>query len=102
MPISQNLRFTANVPKDTEYDHRPGFDLTRTVASRLTAKGWNSGEIDSWRDCGWFFLCRRFHSQLEVVVLWVERGYWLVQIKPQRAPGFLGRIFGQKASASAA
>lgn len=100
MPISENLRFTANVPKDTEYDHRPGFDLTRTLAAQLSAKGWSASDIDSWRDCGWYFVCRRSQSELEVVVLWVERGYWLAQIKPRSAPRFLGRLLGRKPSAS--
>lgn len=100
MPISQNLRFDAAVEKDSEFDHPPGAALMRRLASKLSAAGWNTDEMDNWRDCGWSIGCRRGASQLEVVVSQVENGPWVLQVSPQRKPRLIGRLFGSKPSAT--
>src|SRR5437867_7829879 len=84
MPISQNLRFTATVPNDPEFDHPPGAALMRRLSTELARAGWSAEEMDNWRDCGWSVACRRASSELEVALSWVQRGYWMLQISPRR------------------
>jgi hypothetical protein len=100
MPISQNLRFTATVQKDAEFEHPPGAALMRSLASELSKVGWSTDEMDNWRDSGWSVGCRRAASELEVVVAQIEDGEWMLQVSPQSRPGLVGRIFGGKASAT--
>lgn len=102
MPISQNLRFTATVPEDAEFDHPAGATLMRRLSAELSVAGWRTDEMDNWRDCGWSVVCLRGSSALEVVVSWVERGYWMLQVRPRRVPGIVSGLFGSKPSASAA
>src|SRR5262245_37348807 len=87
MPISQNLRFIATVPKDAELDHPAGAALLRRLSSELAKAGWSTDEIDNWRDCGWSVGCRRNDSQLEIVVSQIEGGQWMLQVSPRNVPG---------------
>jgi hypothetical protein len=100
MPISQNLKFTATVQKDAEFDHPPGAALMRRLAGELATAGWSTDEMDNWRDCGWSVGCRRGSSELEVVVSQIQDGQWMLQVSPQRRPGLIGSLFGGKPSAS--
>jgi hypothetical protein len=100
MPTSQNLRFTASVPKDAEFDHPSGAVLMRQLSAELATAGWSTEEMDNWRDCGWSVVCRRGSSELEVVVSWVQRGYWMLQVSPKHSPGLIGSLLGSKPSAS--
>jgi hypothetical protein len=100
MPISQNLRFTATVPKDEEFDHPLGAALMRRLSPELVAAGWSTDEMENWRDCGWLVACRRTSTELEVVVTWVQSGYWMMQVSPRHVPGLIGRLLGDKPSAS--
>jgi hypothetical protein len=102
MPISQNLRFTTVVPVDSEFQHPLGASLMRGLSGELAAAGWNTDEMDNWRDCGWSVVCRGASSELEVVISWVEPGYWMLQVSPRRAPGFVERLLGAQPSATAA
>lgn len=101
MPISQNLRFRAAIPKDPEFEHPPGALLMRRLSTEL-AKGWVTEEMDNWRDSGWSMVCRRGTAALEVVFAQVADGEWLLQISPQRVPGLIGRWLGCKPSAEPA
>ena len=101
MPVSQNLRFTATVQEDSEHNHPPGAALMRRLALELTAAGWSTEEFDNWRDCGWSVVCRRDLSKLQVVVSEIKNGQWMLQVSPQRRLGFVGSLFGSKASATA-
>ena len=100
MPISQNLRFVAVVPKDAEFDHPPGAALMRRLSDGLADVGWNTSEMDNWRDCGWSVVCRRDSSELEVVVSQVEDGEWMLQVCPLQTPGLISGVFGGKPSAT--
>jgi len=100
MPTSQNLRFTATVPKDAEFDHPAGASLMRRLSSELAAAGWSTDEMDNWRDCGWSVGCRRGASALEVVVSQIEDGRWMLQVSPRRVPGLISGLFGSKPSAT--
>lgn len=100
MPISQNLKFTATVPMDAEYDHPPGAALMRRLATELVAAGWSADEMDNWRDCGWSVDCRKGLSELEVVVCHIPGEQWLLQVSPRRKCGLMGSLFGCKPSAS--
>lgn len=101
MPNSLNLRFTATVPNDAEFDHPAGAALIRQLSAELAAAGMSTDEWDNWRDCGWSVDCRRGSSELEVVVSQIEEGEWMLQVCPRRLPGLIGRLFGSKPSASA-
>jgi len=100
MPISQNLRFNATVQEDTESEHPLGASLMRRLSSELAAAGWSNDEMTNWRDCGWSVVCHRGASELQTVVSWVVRGYWMLQISPHRAPGSIGRLLGAHPSAT--
>ena len=102
MPLSLNVRFTATVPMDAEFEHPPGAALMRRLSSELAKAGWKADEMDNWRDCGWALVCGRDSAELEVAVIWVNRGYWVLQIKPRRRPGRIGRLFGREPSATPA
>src|SRR4051812_21059987 len=99
MPISQNLWFTAEVPKDLEFENPEGAALMRSLSTELAAAGWQSDEMDNWRDCGWSVVCQRGPSELEVVVSQIEDGQWMLQVSPKKKPGAIGRLFGGKPSA---
>lgn len=100
MPISQNLRFTATVPKDIEFEHPSGAALMRSLSAELVAAGWSAAKMDNWRDCGWQVVCRRGSAELEVVVSQVQDDQWMLNVSPVRRPGFIGSLFGGKPSAS--
>jgi len=102
MPISQNLRFTATVPKDSEFEHPAGALLMRSLSAELTTSGWSAGQLDNWRDSGWLVVCRRGSSELKVVLSWVDRGYWMLQVSPRRSPPLIGRLLGDSPSATPA
>jgi hypothetical protein len=99
VPVAQNLRFLAVVPEDAEFPHPAGAALMRRLSAELTAAGWHSDEMENWRDSGWSVVCRRSSSELAVVLIWVRRGYWLLQVKANHAPGIIGKLVGAKASA---
>ena len=99
MALSQNLRFAATVPNDPEFDHPPGVFLIRRLAADLNANGWRTDEFDCWRDCGWFVVCHRGISNLDVVVCQIPSGEWMLQISPSKVPYF-GALFGKKPSAT--
>ena len=100
MPTSQNLRFTATVPKDAEFEHPAGAALMRRLSSELADAGWSTDEMDSWRDCGWSVGCGRRASELEVVVSQIESGEWMLQVAPRHVPGLISGLFGSKPSAT--
>jgi hypothetical protein len=100
MHTSQNLRFTASIPKDAEFVHPAGASLIRRLSADLAAAGWITNEMENWRDCGWSVVCRRDSSVLEVVVSQIQEGQWMLQVSPQRSPGSIGGLFGRKPSAS--
>ena len=100
MPLSQNLLFEATSPKDTEFEHPPGAALIRRLSATLASAGWETAEIDNWRDCGWSVICRRQTSELEVVLSQVPEGRWMLQVAPMRVPGLISRWFGGSQSAT--
>ena len=72
----------------------------RSVATEVAAMGWNVDEMDNWRDCGWSIVCRRDPAELEIVVSQIQDGEWMLQVSPMRVPGFIGKLFGSKLSAT--
>jgi hypothetical protein len=99
MPVSQNLRFAASPAENPEFDHPLGASLMRELSAELTEDGWDTDEMENWRDCGWFVGCRRGASELEVVVSQIEDGQWMLQVSPRHIPGFVSGLFGSKVSA---
>jgi len=99
VPVSQNLLFIATAPKDSEFDQPPGAGLMRVLVAELARLGWDTDEMDNWRDCGWFVRCRCNSSELEVVLGQVESGEWLLQVNPCRVPGVFGTLLGRRPSA---
>jgi hypothetical protein len=100
MPNCQNLRFKATVLKDGRFDHPPGEPLMRRLYAALATSGWCTNDMDNWRDCGWSFSCQRGHSKISVVLCQIPNQEWLLQIAPERNPGFVGRLIGRNPSAT--
>lgn len=100
MPVSLNLRFAAAVPADTEFDHPAGAALMRILSRALAVAGWNTDEMDNWRDCGWSVVCRRASAKLEVVVSRIQGGEWILQVNPHRILGIISGLFGSRPSAT--
>lgn len=100
MGFSQNVRFKAIEGNESSYPHPPGFELACQLASDITAYGWRTNEVDNWRDSGWSFLCSRDGAEIECIVCRIADGEWLMQLCPARTPGFVGRAFGNKPSAT--
>lgn len=102
MATSQNLRFAATVPPDTEFDHPPGAALMRRLSAELSMGGWRTDEMDNWRDCGWSVACSRGSCQLQVALSQIQNGEWMLQVSPHRVSGFFAGLVGSKPSASPA
>jgi hypothetical protein len=99
MQLSQNARFVAAVPADTEFEHPPGAWLARRLESALGEQAWVAAEFDNWRDCGWVVRCTRADADLEVCIA-AGNGDWFVQVAPTRRRGLIGRLLGRRASAT--
>jgi hypothetical protein len=99
MKISQNLRFSGVAPVDKEYDHPPGISIARLLESKLEKMEWETQEIDNWRDCGWFFQCKKEKANLEIALAGNDKNEWMLQIKPAYLPGIIGKLFGKVPSA---
>lgn len=100
MANSQNLRFYAFFPADSEDNGPPGAALMRKISAHLADKLWTVDEMVNWRDCGWSIICRTTYSTLEIVLSEVRSGEWMLQISPFDVPGFLRMLFGAKVSAT--
>ena len=100
MAASQNLRFAASIPPDTEFEHPPGYALMRDLPDLLVRSGWSTDKLDNWRDVGWSCVCRRESSEVEIVFAQIPKGEWLRQISPNCVPGLIGRMFGRTMSAT--
>jgi hypothetical protein len=97
---SQNARFKAEFPTDTEFEHPPGAWPLRRLSADIAGAGWETSEFDNWRDSGWSIRCSRDNATLEVVIApWGEKE-WLLQVAPADRPGYLRRMFGARASAT--
>ena len=100
MPVSQNLRFSAECPKDTVFDYPPGAALMRHFARSVSAAGWQTGELANWRDAGWSISCSRNTNSLQVAFAGSRDGEWMLQISPLRRAGLVRSLFGGKSSAT--
>ena len=74
----------------------------RRLSAELSSMGWPTDEMENWRDCGWSVSCSRGFGQLQVVLSQIQNGEWMLQIAPQRVPGFFGGLIGGKPSATPA
>jgi hypothetical protein len=99
MSMSQNLRFEAIIRSDDEFGHQPGAGLMQDLLSVLSNDGWSADEMENWRNSGWSTRCRRSSAEMEMVLVQIETGQWLLQISAWSRPGLIGRIFGRKVSA---
>ena len=99
---AQNATFSGSTPAAPREMDPPGESIAGQLQSAMKlGGGWEPGEVDNWRDCGWSFPCRRPGCELEVVITAVDPR-WALQIAPMRSPGLLGRLLGQRPSATAA
>ena len=96
---SQNALFCGSTPSGPR--DMPGESIAVRLQSALKLRGWEPGEVDDWRDSGWSFACRRRDCELEVVIAAADPR-WALQIRPMRSPGMIGRLVGQRSSATAA
>jgi hypothetical protein len=100
MPTSQNLRFVGDAAPDAEFGHPAGASIARLLKIGLAGRGWDSSEIENWRDSGWSISCKRDASMLEVSLAQLtDNRHWMLQIAPAAVPGVIGRLFGRSPSA---
>ena len=74
----------------------------RRLSAELGIAGWRTNEMDNWRDCGWSVLCSRGAGQLQVALSQIHNDEWMLQVVPQRVPGFFGGLVGSNPSATPA
>jgi len=103
MAISQNVRFLGEAAPDEEFQHPPGASIARLLKNGLSPRGWQTSEIENWRDSGWSLSFDGHRGNMELVVAQLTvKSEWLVQIAPTYVPGLLGRLLGRVPSATAA
>lgn len=101
MATSQNMRFIYELQPDESAEHPAGESIAKLLRNGLIQRGWNATTIDNWRDCGWGFLCSNDEAVLRVVIAHMAtKSHWLLQVSPKYCPGFIGRLFAKKPSAS--
>jgi hypothetical protein len=100
MPNSLNVRFSGDAVPDAEFDRPLGASIARLLRTGLAQCGWETSDIDIWRDGGWIFSCIREESKLDVVLVKIalERE-WVACVAPTHSHLLLGWLFGMKASA---
>ena len=78
---SQNVRFWGQAPSEAEEYLPPGDSIARLLQESLNERGWKTGELDIWRDCGWRLPCARQDAWLEFSLAEIEGGnQWILQI----------------------
>jgi len=101
MVRSQNATFRGAEP-ESEGDRIRGETITDCLAVQFNREGWHIGEIDCWRDAGYFFSMERGGDALQIIVTayYEKTDCWILQIAPSRMPGFIRRWLGAVPSAS--
>ena len=101
MVRSQNATFRGAEP-ESEGDRIRGETITDCLAVQFNREGWHIGEIDCWRDAGYFFSMERGGDALQIIVTayYGKTDCWILQIAPSRMPGFIRRWLGAVPSAS--
>ena len=101
MAVSLNCRFIAKPEVDPEWEHPLGVGLARLLEKNLVPRGWQTSELDNWRDCGWSIVCKKEGAELLAIVCPLpDDDVWIMQITPIRIAGFIGRLFGRSSSAT--
>jgi hypothetical protein len=99
MPVSQNVTFTGEAPRDDAWGHLTGASVAALVRLGLQERGWKVAAIEKWRDCGWAFDSSRDESKLQVGLMRLEPDLWFLQIAAAYRPSFVDRLFGRTATA---
>lgn len=94
MPSSQNVRFLAQEPGDSDEHLHGGAALLRRVCADLTAAGWSTQELQDWRDCGWCVSCCRAQMKITIIVSEFKKGEWILQVAPLHDRGLIASLFG--------
>ncbi len=100
MALSQNLRFNASIPADPEERNGASLQIALGLVEYLRYHEWPVAQPQDWRDCGWSLRCERHGSKVDITIAEFEPGEWVLQIAPTSSPGFIGKLFGGKVSAS--
>jgi hypothetical protein len=101
MATSENLRFFYELQPSQAVEHPPGASIANLLRNGLMERGWNVADLDNWRDCGWVFVCKKKHAELQLVLAQMANGsHWLLQVSPKYLPGIVGRLFAKRPSAS--
>ena len=100
MPVSQNVRFLGQAPKDGEYDHPEGAAIARRLESELNGLGWTTKPINNWRDCGWSVACSKDGEEMQIALTRIKHAEWMLQVAPMSVPGIIGRLLGRVPSAT--
>ncbi|MCA9116657.1 MAG: hypothetical protein KDA79_16365 [Planctomycetaceae bacterium] len=102
MGFSHNVLFTAECVETDEFPHPRGEPLMREIVEATRAAGWETTEIDDWRDAGFCAVCRRAAVEVEVILANIPDGRWFMQICAAYIPGWYGRWKGREPSATRA
>jgi hypothetical protein len=97
--FSQNVRFSGRSFIGPDEARPSGHGIAQSLAALARAAGWESEEVESWRDSGWSITCRSRASRLEITISEVQPAEWLLQIAPAFVPGFVSRLRGRRPSA---
>ncbi len=99
MPISQNVRFSGEAPRDAEFEHPHGASIARQLEANLNRCGWSVAPFDNWRDVGWQLLCCKADTEIEITFSEFAEAQWMLQVAPTYMPGLWGRLLRRRRSA---
>ena len=101
MNRSQNATFRGAEPKPDGSRIR-GASIARLLHSELDSDGWSAGDIDDWRDSGFYIPVNRDGQSLQLVLAAFhgDDDRWILQLAPARLPSLISRWFGATPSAT--
>jgi len=100
VPRSQNATFRGAEPEPDGSRIR-GASIARMLHSNLSSNGWSVGDIEDWRDAGFFVPVDRDNQSLQLVLTSYhgDAERWILQLAPARLPSMISRWFGAVPSA---
>ena len=98
--LSQNARFQDETAVAADRGHPKGYSYIARLSEGLLSRGWQVGDPENWRDCGWSCLCAKGSGRLLLIISSRSGPEWVLQISPEYVPGFVARLLGGTASAS--
>ena len=102
MTVSQNATFRSAEPKPDGSRIR-GASIARLLHSELDSTSWSVGDLDDWRDSGFYLPVDRDGQSLQLVLTTFhgDDDRWILQLAPVRTPSMISRWLGGTPSATA-